>query len=145
MLDERNEHARRTWRRNGGASRPPHWHLAHYRGGGRLARNWDNGHLARCLGLLEDEREARRLNVNVRRARGGVGKLQRDSPHALCVECERLRAFAGPVPRGRRKPRTVRRRERDRRRLGEVALPARERRRVRSRPLRRARSRRLSS
>ena len=27
--------------------------IARFRGGGRPARNWGNGHLARCRGLLE--------------------------------------------------------------------------------------------
>ena len=65
-------------------------------------------------GLLDDEHETRSLNVDVRRARGVVGKLQLDHPHAFLVERECRCARACLVPRGRLKSRTLRRRERDR-------------------------------
>ena len=113
-------------------------HIARFRGGGRPARHscttrcqrvaeavfvLDSAfafvrveHVERVVarGLLDDEHEAGSLNVNLRRARGVVGKLQLDRPHAILVERECLRAPAGLVPRGRLKPRTLRRRERDR-------------------------------
>ena len=40
-------------------------------------------------GLLDDDHEARRLDIDPRRARGVVGKLQRDRPHAFLIERDR--------------------------------------------------------